>query len=237
MGGGGLEGGGVELAGAEMRDGIGDAIAKAEATLDDVSVAGEGVSVGDGIEGIADGGDLDGEGLVADLAYAGGFLGGGGFAHVAALLEARAARGPVVEAEGVEAGLHGASEVGGWSRKRFAIHPEKSRGGGAMRALQSFRGECDGRVAQATERKRPGDDVTGRRRGRDLRERRVNRTGRGRRPAKCFLADVENIVGMGAWPRKVRAHIEAELAILNVLWRRGPSIVREGCNEPGQKFG
>jgi predicted transcriptional regulator len=38
-------------------------------------------------------------------------------------------------------------------------------------------------------------------------------------------------------PKKVPAPTEAELAIMNVLWRRGPSTVREVWNELGQKSG
>lgn len=38
-------------------------------------------------------------------------------------------------------------------------------------------------------------------------------------------------------PKKVPAPTEAELSIMNVLWRRGPSTVREVWNELGQKSG
>lgn len=38
-------------------------------------------------------------------------------------------------------------------------------------------------------------------------------------------------------PRKVPAPTEAELSILNVLWRRGPSTVREVWSELGEKSG
>jgi len=38
-------------------------------------------------------------------------------------------------------------------------------------------------------------------------------------------------------PKKIPAPTEAELSILNVLWRRGPSTVREVWNELGQKSG
>ena len=38
-------------------------------------------------------------------------------------------------------------------------------------------------------------------------------------------------------PKKVPAPTEAELAIMNVLWRRGPSTVREVWTELGQKSG
>ena len=38
-------------------------------------------------------------------------------------------------------------------------------------------------------------------------------------------------------PKKVPAPTDSELAILNVLWRRGPSTVREVWSELGEKSG